>query len=216
MFQHFAQKRNTEVLVNEISKRNISWHFNPPYSPHFGGLWEAGIRSAKYHLKRVIKDQVLTFEELSTLFCKIEAVMNSRPLCPLSTDPSEFDVLTPGHFLIGSPMVSVPEYDVIQLPDNRLNRWKLLRKASQSFWDRWKAEYLHTLQRFKWNVSVPNVAENDLVIVKDDKLPPLHWRVARVEACFPGTDQLTRVVRLRTADGCILRPVAKICPLPNP
>ncbi|GBP12594.1 hypothetical protein EVAR_71793_1, partial [Eumeta japonica] len=82
----------------------IEWKCNPLSAPRTGGLWEAGFKSAKYLLSRTVKvsrsDKALTFEELTYLFCKIEAISSSRPLSPLSDNPYEFEVLTAGHFLI--------------------------------------------------------------------------------------------------------------------
>ncbi|CAB0038273.1 unnamed protein product [Trichogramma brassicae] len=49
-------------------KHNTTWHFNPPSSPHFGGLWESGVKSVKYHLKRMVGDDLFTFEEFSLLY----------------------------------------------------------------------------------------------------------------------------------------------------
>lgn len=60
------------------------------YAPNFNGLVEAGIKSAKHHLKRIMNDSHFTFEELSTIFAQIEAILNSRPLCPLSSSPNDF------------------------------------------------------------------------------------------------------------------------------
>jgi hypothetical protein len=34
-------------------------------------LWEAGVKSAKHHLTKILDDKHLTFEELSTLFTQI-------------------------------------------------------------------------------------------------------------------------------------------------
>ena len=66
--------------VNKISDTKIRWHFNPPATPHFNGLWEAAVKSAKFHLKRVIGENSFTFEEMSTLLATIEVFVNSRPL----------------------------------------------------------------------------------------------------------------------------------------
>lgn len=40
---------------------------------------------------------------------QIKAVLNSRPLCPLSDDASDLTASTPGHFLIGEPPTTIPE-----------------------------------------------------------------------------------------------------------
>jgi hypothetical protein len=149
---------HNSVSVNRINahtqSNKVNWHFNPPASPHFGGLFEAAVKVAKTHLVRVIGDQSLTFEELSTVFTRIEAVLNSRPLCELSSDPDELDVLTPGHFIIGSSLVAVPEECLSDLPKNRLSRWQLVKQLTQHIWKRWSLEYLHTLQqRSKWTVN---------------------------------------------------------------
>ncbi|XP_029177497.1 uncharacterized protein LOC114945435, partial [Nylanderia fulva] len=93
----------------QLAQDSTEWAFIPPSAPHFGGLWEAGVKATKYHLRRVLGDQILTYEELSTLLCQIEACLNSRPLYPLSNDPNDYTAITPGHFLIGESPVNVPE-----------------------------------------------------------------------------------------------------------
>ncbi|KAL4126593.1 hypothetical protein QTP88_010805 [Uroleucon formosanum] len=85
------------------ARATCDWHFNPPSAPHFGGLWEAAVRSTKRLLVRVIGSHIFTYEEFSTILVRVEAVLNSRPLTPASTDPHDLDCLTPGHFLIGQP-----------------------------------------------------------------------------------------------------------------
>jgi hypothetical protein len=84
-------------------KTQFPWHLIPPNSPHFGGLWEAGVKSLKYHWKRIVVKVLLTFQEFNTLITQIEVCLNSLPLTALSNDPN---YLSPGHFLIGAPMTS--------------------------------------------------------------------------------------------------------------
>ncbi|XP_056641512.1 uncharacterized protein LOC130448253 [Diorhabda sublineata] len=88
-------------LQEQLEKDNVNWNFIPAHSPDFGGLWEAGVKSCKYHLKRVLGTYSLTFEGLSTLLTQVEAILNSRPLVPMSPSPNDFDVPSPGHFLVG-------------------------------------------------------------------------------------------------------------------
>jgi len=51
------------------------------------------IKSVKYHLHRVVGDTLLTYEEMTTFLSQVEAVLNSRPLCPLTEDPDDLNVL---------------------------------------------------------------------------------------------------------------------------
>jgi len=193
-----------------------SWHFNPPSSPHFGGLWEAAVRSTKRLLIRVMGTHKFSYEEFTTVVCRVEAVLNSRPLMPLSTDPADLEYLSPGHFLIGQPLLAVPPRSSPEDKSSLVHRWKLLDQCHQAFWRRWSTEYLTTLQaRTKWSTQVPNVRLNDMVIVRDNQSPPLSWRLGRVTALLPGVDGVVRVVRLRTSQGELTRPVVKLVVLPT-
>lgn len=211
-----AEMEYNKTIYSEMSKIGIKWHFIPPAAPNFGGLWEAGVRSVKTHMKKVIGESTLTYEELSTLLCQIEATLNSRPLCPLSTDVNDNTALTPGHFLIGTPLLAAPEVDFMDIKSNRLTRWQLVQKMHQSFWRRWNIEYLNRLQeRPKWlkKIKEPNV--NDLVLLKEDNLPPARWATGRITKKHVGQDGLTRVVEVKINDKIYKRPLSKICMLPG-
>lgn len=115
------------------SARACSWHFNPPSAPHFGGLWEAAVRSAKSLLTRTVSTHRLTLEEMCTVLCRVEAALNSRPLVPMSPDLYDLQCLTPGHFLVGEALLTVPEYDVQLQSVNLRQRWMLLHQCFQFF-----------------------------------------------------------------------------------
>ena len=215
VFKYFESPEQKTKIADHCSNKGICWNFNPPCGPHFGGLWEAGIRSTKYHLKRVLNDHALTFEELSTLCAKIEAILNSRPLSPLSNDANEFNALTPAHFLIGTTLTAVPEHDLQEIPMNRVNRWQFISKASQHFWNRYRDQYLHTLQqRSKWTTDSPNLCQGDLVLLHDNQSLSTNWKLGRIEETFPGQDGVVRVATVKTSQGIFRRPVVKLSPLP--
>jgi len=100
------EQRQDENLANFLANEGILWHFIPPSAPHFGGIWEAGVRSIKLHKKRIMGSSALTFEEFSTVLIQIEALLNPRPLCSLGD--SALDPLTSAHFVTGSPYTALP------------------------------------------------------------------------------------------------------------
>ncbi|KAK2575357.1 hypothetical protein KPH14_000830 [Odynerus spinipes] len=129
-----SDKAHRSRITDAMSKDQIQWHMIPPHAPQFGGLWESAVESAKYHLRRVIGETRLTFEELYTLLTQVEACLNSRPLTSLSDDPNDPTPLTPRHFLIGDSMAAIPQPNFMDVPINRMNRYQHLSKMFQDFW----------------------------------------------------------------------------------
>lgn len=214
-----ANKELSTYIKNvdsQMANEGIVWRFNPPAAPHFGGLWEGAVKSAKHHLTRTIKEAKLTLSELHTLLCQVEACLNSRPLTPMSSDPDDLQPLTPAHFLLGRPISQLPELDLSKENPNGLRRWKFVQYLLQTFWKRWQSEYLPQLQiRGKWTSGCNTLAVNDIVIIKEENLTPTKWKMARITRLNPGRDGNVRVVTLQTANGTTMcRPVAKLCRLP--
>ncbi|GFW17373.1 integrase catalytic domain-containing protein [Trichonephila clavipes] len=145
---------------------------------------QAGVKSFKHHLYRTLVNSKITFEEFETVIIQIEGILNSRPLVPLSDNINEYEVLTPGHFIIGRPISAIPEPAILDISDNRLSRWQYTTKCVQTIWKRWKNDYLnHLQQRNKWQFEKNNVAVGCLVLLKENDLPPANgqwqesWRL---------------------------------------
>lgn len=146
----------TQGAVSEFcSSLNTQWKYIPERSPHFGGIWESAVKSAKAHLKRVVSPVKLTFKEFTTVLAQIEACLNSRPLTPVnSPDDDGITALTPGHFLIGKPLTSLPDPQLSYRSILLLRRWHLCQHLLHHFWKRWSSKYLCTLNKCdKWRFS---------------------------------------------------------------
>lgn len=166
-------KEINRIISTAAAREALNWHFNPPLAPHFGGFWEAGIKSVKTHLLRLIGHQRFTFEEFYTILTLIESTLNSRPLTPMSSDVDDINALTPGLFLTTT---ALPVPEITFVPFSRLSRWKLVQRLHQDFWRRYKIEYLHTLQqRSKWLKCNSNPKIGTLVLIKNENTSPLQW-----------------------------------------
>ncbi|XP_076301952.1 uncharacterized protein LOC143220098 [Lasioglossum baleicum] len=75
-----SSSRKLADLANLLANDGTKWSFNPPAAPYFGGKWEAAVKSVKFHLKHIIGETSVTYEEFSTLLVQSEAVLNSRPI----------------------------------------------------------------------------------------------------------------------------------------
>lgn len=212
-------------LLREIYKTSewaqdvlhINWKFQPPLSPHHGGLHEAAVKSAKHHLKRTIGTTNLTIEEWFTLLAQVEACVNSRPLQPLTDDPQDLTALTPGHFLTGEALITLVEpRPLLDVNSNYLTRWERTQQHFQDIWERWHTEYLMELiKRNKWTKRTSNPAVGDLVIIREDNIAPSKWPLGRIIELHPGKDGLVRVVKVKTRTGEYTRSITKLALLPD-
>ena len=124
-------------------------------------------------------------------------------------------ILTPGHFLIGRPLTSLPEPDITLKPDNYLSQWEKLTKFVQIIWRKWNLDYLNNLQaRHKWQFEKDNVTPNSMVLLKEDNVPPCKWPMGRLLEVIKCPDGKVRVVIVKTPHGIFKRGISKICLLP--
>ncbi len=197
--QNLMKSSSTE-LSHFTTSSLIKWHFIPPRAPHFGSLWEAGVKAMKTLLRKMVGSHILTFQELATVLTEAEAILNSRPLTPLSSTSVDDDlVLTAGHFLIGRPLKALPATAVDDTCKiSTLRRWNLVKRLQQDLWIAWSARYLQSLQeRTKWSKPSRNFQPGDVVLLKDEVLKHRGWPLARVLKTYPGDDGLVRAVDLR-------------------
>ncbi|GFW62598.1 integrase catalytic domain-containing protein [Trichonephila clavipes] len=204
-------RKPDEKLANYLAAEGIVWKFIPARSLNFGGLWEAAIKSCKYHLKRVVNGINLTYEELLTVTVQIEGILNSRPLCPLSNNDDDFQVLTPAHFLINRSLNSLEEPNLTKCKESNLKKWQKIIKIVQLMWKFWSRNYLNQLQqRGKWMFEKNNVKIGDLVLIIEENLPTYKWALGRIVELYYGEDKKVRVVKIKTQYTTCKRAVSKI------
>ena len=171
-------------------------------------------KSAKAYLKRVVSSVDLTFEEFITVLTQVEACLNSRPLAPVnSPDDDGISALTPGHFLIGRALTSLPDPQMSYRSVSFLKRWHLCQNIVRHFWERWCNEYLCTLNKYdKWRFPSRNVTVGDIIIVQERGTIPTKWPLGRATEVHPGQDNMVCVVTVKTSQGIYRRQIADLIP----
>ena len=195
------------------------WKFNPPHSSHMGGVWERMIGVTRRILDGMLLEQNkkgLTHEVLCTLMAEVCAVVNSRPITAISTDPESPVILSPNILLTQKQGQVPPVSGELTLKDTYSANWKHVQVLSDMFWTKWQREYLQQLQsRCKWRSERPNVKEGDIVLMKEKNLPRNEWPIGIVtEAIRSHDDDLVRkaVIRLNRDGKCVsyTRPISEL------
>ena len=201
-----------------LLSQKCTWVFNPPHASNMGGSWERMIGTARRILDSMLLQagrSKVTHEVLCTLMAEVSAIINSRPLIPVSSDPEAPLILTPAMLLtqkIGTPPLPPGNFsDANQLK----NQWKRVQALADTFWARWKSEYLNTLQsRQKWHTKRPNLKEGDVVLLKDKQARRHEWSLGRITKAFQSDDGLVRKVDVKVTSHqpqrTYLRPVSEV------
>ncbi|XP_059054937.1 uncharacterized protein LOC131848980 [Achroia grisella] len=136
---------------------------------------------------------------MATLLIQIEAILNSRPLTPLSDNPSDLYPLTPAPFLVGRSLICLPHPDIVNRRASSLQRFQRIELLKQHFWSRFSNEYVVWLQqKTKWHRSYGELKEGMFVVIKAKTSAPLMWLLGRVVRVLPGRDGVARVADIQT------------------
>ncbi|XP_070578819.1 uncharacterized protein [Ptychodera flava] len=207
---------NQEKIAEMLHQQDIKWEFNPPAGSHFGGVWERHIRTIRKIIFSLLKEQPLRMsdEALRTLFCEVEAIINSRPITRLSEDPNDLEALTPNHLLMLKPKQALPP-GLFQKNDNYVRRrWRQVQYLADIFWKRWMKEYLPLLQeRQKWLEIRRNLNVGDVVLIVDNTAPRNSWSMGRITEVMKDKKGLVRFAEVKTRATTLRRPVDKLCVL---
>src|SRR5215469_2118078 len=215
-----AEKELKQAIEDWKLQQTIDWKFQPPAASHHGGHFERYIRTIRKVLQAIMSEQLvkLTDDNLNTLFCEIECIINNRPLTEISDDPNDLDALTPNHILTLKGEITYPP-GLFQKNDCYLNRkWKQSQYLADLFWKRWIKEYIPLLQqRTKWLVQRQQHKEGDLILLIDDLKTRNMWPLARIVKTYPDKNNNVRMVDVKVnkdkrdlSTTILKRPITKI------
>ena len=100
------------------------------------------------------------------------------------------------------------------------NSWKKCQnyivRCTDAAWRRWKREYLTAL-RERHNIphktKVVKIDIGNVVMIKGEDKRRAKWKIGIVKELYRGKDQEIRSVQIKTAKGCLERPVQLLYPL---
>ncbi|XP_030600875.1 uncharacterized protein LOC115790965 [Archocentrus centrarchus] len=194
-----------EMDQAKLGKLDCEFLMNIPASSHMGGVWERQIRTIRSVLTSILEQsgKQLDSSSLRTFLYEVMAVINSRPLTTNQLcDPSNPEPLTPNHILtMKSTIISPPPGRFVKEDLYLRKRWRRVQLLTNTFWTRWKREYLLNLQsRQKWTKERRNAKVDDVVLLKDEITPRNQWKLARIIEVYPGKDGRVRKVKLLISD----------------
>ena len=183
-----------QKLENKTAVFGVTWRFNPPGAPHFGGAHEVMVKAAKKATYAVVRDRDVNDEELITVFAGVESLLNSRPLTYQSSDPRDSVPLTPNHFLHGQMGGQFAPEFVETTTFHPPQRWRKVQDIISQVWRRWLKECIPALNsRPKWTSENRDLKVDDVVLVIQPDSPRGRWPLGRVIEVYPGRDGHTRV-----------------------
>ena len=197
-------------VQQESAQKGITWHFNPPYSPHTGGVFEIMIKAAKRAMK-TFSNADLNDEELLTIIVSAEGLINSRPLTYQTANVNDIIPLTPNHFLIGQMGGEMaPEIDNTKM--HPVRRWRRVQEILRHFWTRWIKEWLPSLNpRRKWQTTQRNIQTGDVVLILSQKSERGTWPLGKVTEVTTSNDGNVRSVKVLEDGKIIDRGLNSLC-----
>lgn len=201
-------------LKRSMQKEDIEWRFLPAGASHMNGVVERQIRTIRKVFDGLLTDeQRLTDGILSTLFCEVESIVNSRPLTKVSDDPTDDAAMTPSDLLIVRSSPSIPLGKFSQ-GDMLRRRWRYTQHLVEMFWKRYLREYVPQLQkRDRWMTQRRSMKSGEIVLLMDENAPRKQWPKALVMEALKGRDGLVRSLSLKSKGRIITRPITKVVPL---
>ena len=207
-------------VISFTTTAGINWTFNPPAAPWWGGFYERMVQLVKRSLRKVLYKARVTLDELTTIVIEVESILNDRPLTYTDSELCA-EPLTPNHLIYGRRLNVVESSDEQSKSVNINYRYHYVNQILNHFWHRFNTEYLTELRekhiRNNKRQSQEVIQVNDVVLIKEDKMPRSKWRMAIVKELITSQDGKIRVANCQTVVNkrklIIKRPVNLIYPV---
>ena len=200
---------DNSYIAQQLSQQNIVWKMNPPLAPHFGGIWERIIQTAKRTLLIILGSQQLKAETFQTIVTETEGILNSRPITYGSSDNNDEEALTPNHFILRRPHLALAPL-TSKLKTFRKKDFNYTQTLLDHFWKRLQREYTSDLiSRAKWREQSKQLRVGDLVWIPNEFTRGI-WPLGRITKCQYGADEIPRSFDIHTATGTLTRPAVKL------
>ena len=99
---------NKRQIKDELLQKGCHWVFQPPKASHASGIWERLIGSTRTALKAMLRESLVEEDVLAAVLAEVEGTLNSRPLCTISDDPKNLQLLTPNYLLLHRTVSALP------------------------------------------------------------------------------------------------------------
>ncbi|XP_065658377.1 uncharacterized protein LOC124812001 [Hydra vulgaris] len=184
--------KNEEVkLSEELLLLGIDWKYIIEAAPWWGGFWERLVQSVKKPLLKVVFRSSIRYDELETILCEIEGLLNSRPITYAYHEDTE-EVLTPSHLMHGRRLISPNEtkgadLDKLESKIQLTKRMKYLKLIRDHFWRPIEKLYPIEVKSVETVTDTELNASNDAVDESNDfsdtkyERPHIHTAESEVE-----------------------------------
>ncbi|GFW02642.1 integrase catalytic domain-containing protein [Trichonephila clavipes] len=195
------------MIERETEIQRIKWKFNPPTAAWLERL----IRVLKDILKRTLGNAVLTYEELLTVLCDCESIVNSRPLTYVSEDSDDLIPLTPAMFMMSNASLDVTDLDPSDFARFQ-KRVKFRAMFLKDLRGRFRKEYLRLLVQ-EAHKTTRALKVGEIVLIENPNKKRLYWLLGKFIQLNPGRDEKVRTLKLRCSNSEIIRSIQRVFPL---
>jgi len=192
--------------ANKLSSAfNFVWKFNHERAPWEGGCWERLVRSVKTALRQSMSSIRPLFQDLVTLVCHVESIVNHRPITYCTGNETDVLPLSPINFLIPSASLSTTAEITSQAAILR-RALSCNNLAVARFWRRWKADFLTSLNCNNGKSAKYPLQIGDIMLLNEAPKRQ-HWPLVRIVDLIPGRDGKVRSARIRYKGKVFVRPL---------